>query len=79
MRKATYHVVPHIEGGWAVRKSGTLRASAKFDTQNDAIKRAQELCKLNKTELYIHRKDGTIEAKNNYDVVHSLLKIKTTD
>jgi uncharacterized protein YdaT len=64
--KATYHVVPHIEGGWAVRKSGAIRASAKFDKQNDAIKRAQELSKQNRTELYIHRKDGTVAQKDSY-------------
>lgn len=66
MKKTSYHVVPHFEGGWAVRKSGSERVSGKFVSQNDAIKRGQELSRQNKTELYIHRQDGTVRQKNSY-------------
>lgn len=37
------YVVPHPDGGWAVVKEAHERASARFDTQKEAIDRAREI------------------------------------
>lgn len=63
--KPGQHVVP--DGGkWAVRKSGSSRASRVFDTQKDAVESARELAKKQKTELYVHGRDGKIRQRDSY-------------
>jgi len=49
-----------------VRKSGASKASATFDTQKQAIIRATEVAKNQRTELYIHGRDGRIRERNSY-------------
>lgn len=63
--KPGQHVVP--DGGkWAVRKSGSSRASGKFDTQEEAVKNARRIAKKQKTELYVHGRDGKIRQRDSY-------------
>lgn len=66
MAKQTNHVIPSKGGEWAVKKSGTLRASQTFERKEDAIKFGKELSKKESTELFIHKKDGTIQERNTY-------------
>lgn len=65
MSKAGQHVVPKGEK-WIVYKSGAAKATATFDTQKQAIHRATEVAKNQKTELYIHGRDGRIRSRNSY-------------
>lgn len=65
MSKAGQHVVPN-GGGWSVRRAGASRASNTFATQDQAITRAREIARNQKTELYIHGKDGRIRERNSY-------------
>jgi hypothetical protein len=65
MAKKSNHVVPS-PSGWAVKKSGAVRASKTFETKEKAVSYGKSLSKSEKTELYIHRKNGTIENKNSY-------------
>lgn len=65
MAKPGQHVVPSGEG-WSVRRAGASKASNKFATQDQAISRARELARNQKTELYIHGKDGRIRERNSY-------------
>lgn len=66
MSKKTNHVVSSKSGGWAVKKSGSSRASKTFETKKAAKKYAVKISKKEKTELYIHKKDGTIQNRNSY-------------
>jgi len=65
MTKASQHVVPKGDR-WSVYKSGAAKASATFDTQKQAVRRATELAMNQKTELYIHGRDGRIRERNSY-------------
>ena len=65
MDKKTNHVVPS-SSGWAVKKSGASRVSKNFTTKEKAITYGKELSKSEKTELYIHKKNGMIQNKNSY-------------
>ncbi|MCX2477292.1 DUF2188 domain-containing protein [Pedobacter sp. MC2016-05] len=65
MAKKSNHVVPS-SSGWAVKKSGSSRASKTFDNKESAISYGKELSKNEKTELYIHKKNGMIQDKNSY-------------
>lgn len=66
MRKVSRHVVPNPKGGWSVRHSGADRAGRVFDTQEAAVKYGRRVAKDERTELYVHRKDGTIRTKDSY-------------
>lgn len=66
MSKRSQHVVPNPRGGWAVRHSGASRASRTFESQKDAVTYARDLARKGGTELYIHRRDGTISNRNSF-------------
>ncbi|MFO6419238.1 DUF2188 domain-containing protein [Hylemonella sp. W303a] len=65
MSKPTQHVVPHSDG-WAVRKSGSDRATEVFDTQQQAIDRARDISKNQETEMFIHGRDGRIRERDSF-------------
>jgi hypothetical protein len=64
--KKNHHVIPGSRGNWVVRTTNSSRAVKKFSTQQDAVEYGRTLAKKNKTELYIHREDGTIREKDSY-------------
>ena len=66
MTKRGQHVVPNPDGGWAVRKAGSSRASGTFKTQDAAISKARSLAKKQGTELYVHGRDGKIRSRDSY-------------
>ena len=59
------HVVPNGDK-WSVRRAGASRASGTYATQKEAIQRATEIAQNQKTELYIHGRDGRIRQRNSY-------------
>lgn len=59
------HVVP-AEGGWAVRRAGSERATKVFATQSDAIDAGREIARNQEAELLIHGRDGRIREKRSY-------------
>ncbi|MHB8797531.1 MAG: DUF2188 domain-containing protein [Thermoanaerobaculia bacterium] len=59
------HIVPH-GGDWAVRREGSSRVSSIHDTQRDAEKAGRPIAQRDKTEVVIHRPDGTIRDSNSY-------------
>ena len=67
-RRVTHnqHVVPHPEG-WAIKGEGNERYTAIFDYQSDAIDRAIKIAKNYRSDVIIHREDGTIRDRRSYD------------
>ena len=65
MAKKTNHVVPS-SSGWSVKKSGSSKASRIFSDKERAVDYARKLSKSEKTELYIHKRNGTIQDKRSY-------------
>jgi uncharacterized protein YdaT len=65
MAKEGQHVV-QAGGKWVVRKSGSARSTGTFDTQKEAVTRAREIAKNQKTEVYIHGRDGRIRQRDSY-------------
>jgi hypothetical protein len=59
------HVVPN-GGKWSVRKAGASKVTKTFRTQKEAISEARETAKKQRTELYIHGKDGRIRERDSY-------------
>lgn len=62
---ANQHVVPH-EDGWAVKGAGNEKATRVVETQAQAIGIARDIAINQKSEVIIHRPDGTIRDSNSY-------------
>lgn len=65
MPKKGQHVVPN-GGRWSVKKSGGMKASSTHSTQAQAQAAATTIAKNQKTELYIHGRDGRIRAHESF-------------
>ena len=67
-RKRTWHqhVVPYEED-WAVRREGNKRITSKHRKQCTAINKAKAIARKRKADVIIHRADGTIRDRINYD------------
>ena len=60
------HVVPYEED-WAVRREGNKRITSKHRKQSTAINKAKTIARKHKADVIIHRTDGTIRDRINYD------------
>lgn len=65
MSKKNQHVVPSGKD-WAVRGAGNDRKTAIVNTQAEAIKIAREIASNQKSEVVVHRPNGTIRDKDSY-------------
>lgn len=61
MARKTHHVVPNPKGGWSVKKGGSSKASKTFTKKDAATGYARKVSKNQKSELVIHKRDGTIQ------------------
>ena len=66
MNKNSQHVVPNGKGQWSVKKSGSIKATKTFTTKLEAEIYGRSIAKNQKSELYIHKTDGTIQTRSNY-------------
>ena len=65
MPRKGQHVVPR-DSKWAVRKSGSDRVTRKYETQQEAIDAAREIARNQRTEVYIHGRNGRIRERDSY-------------
>ncbi|MEL0455449.1 DUF2188 domain-containing protein [Flavobacteriaceae bacterium SZ-1-7] len=65
-RNWNQHVVPY-EDGWAVRREGNKSITSKHLKQSTAIRKAKSLARKYKATLIIHRQDGTIRDRIDFD------------
>lgn len=66
MAKNDHHVVSNPSGGWSVKRDGATRASRHFDNKETAINWGRKISQSCSSDLVVHRRDGTIQSKNNY-------------
>ncbi|HHY0467526.1 DUF2188 domain-containing protein [Vibrio alginolyticus] len=59
------HVVPH-ENGWAVKGEGNSKATSVHRTQKEAIDQARGISKNQKSELFIHGRNGQIRERDSH-------------
>ena len=60
MPRKEHHVVPNPNGGWDVKKGGGQKAIKHFNKKDEAVNFGRKVSKNQKSELVIHKKDGTI-------------------
>jgi len=63
--KTPIHVVPR-DGDWAVLREGAQRDSSHHDTQADAIDAARRTAERERTELFIHGRNGQIRERDSH-------------
>ncbi len=66
MSRKNVHVTPHPDGGWQTKREGASRAGSRHSTQGAAIERAREQAIRERSEVVIHRPDGTIRDSDSY-------------
>jgi hypothetical protein len=59
------HVVSH-DGGWAVRAEGAEQPLATFKTQGEAWEKAKSVARKERSEAFLHGRNGQIRARNTY-------------
>ena len=59
------HVVPNGDK-WSVKGEGNEGNTATFDTQKEAIEKGREIAINQKSELFIHNKEGKIRERSSY-------------
>jgi len=65
MAKKNQHVVP--EGKvWGVRGEGNRRLTRITKTQQEAIEIARQIAKNQRSELFIHNREGEFRDRNSY-------------
>ena len=60
-------VTPYSDGGWAVQAEGAEKPSDIFDSKAEAVTRGKEIAKNKGTQLIIHKQDGSVDEKVQYD------------
>jgi len=64
-RRKNQHVVPNGPG-WAVRGANNRKNTAVTKIRSEAIRIGKRIAKNQKSELYIHKRDGIIEERFSY-------------
>ena len=59
------HVVPRKDG-WAVKGEGNEKDTSVHGKKQDAIDRARQIARNQKSELLIHGKDGKIQRRDSH-------------
>lgn len=65
LKNESRHVIPNKDGGWSVRKPGSSRSSRVFNTKKEAVDYARSQVKTDGSEIYVHKKDGSISEKRS--------------
>ena len=65
MSKKSKHVVAR-SGQWSVKSTDSARAIKVFGSQAKAVSYGRELAKTQKTDLFIHGRDGRVLSKDSY-------------
>ena len=60
------HVTLHKDVGWQVKGENNIRATIRTDTQAEAIQRAREIARNQKSELFIYGRDGRIRERDSF-------------
>jgi len=63
---ARFHVVPHDEEGWAVKREGQDEPEMTTGSRSEAVDEAKRLAEEAGTMAYIHNEEGRIEEQHNY-------------
>lgn len=61
-----HHIVPNPKGGWDVKRSGSIKSSAHFETKAEAVRGGRTISQNQNTEMFIHGKNGQIQSRDSH-------------
>ncbi len=64
--KSNVHVVPQGHNRWATKHSNVAQPISTHYKKSTAVESGHKLAQKEKVELFIHRKDGTIQNRNSF-------------
>ena len=65
MLKST-HIVPGKQGGWNVKDGNGNKASAHFDTNQQAVDKGRQISRNKGSEFFIHGRNGKIQTRDSH-------------
>ena len=68
MCRDAYHVIPMSSADWRVVRTGAEKSTRNFKEKRKAVTFAIEISNKNKTEVIIHKPDGSIEREFNQKI-----------
>ena len=68
MCRDAYHVISVSSQDYRVVRTGAERSTKNFEKKVEAVSFARELGKKHKTEVIIHKQDGSIEREYNLKI-----------
>lgn len=78
LTRDTLHVHRNMQGGWQVRRHGSVRSLRNFKERADAIRLARQLARKWKGDLAVHGRDGMVETFVSYGPHPKWSKKKST-
>jgi hypothetical protein len=60
------HVTPYPGGGWQVKGAGNQKATRITETKQQAINIARDISQNQRSELFIHGKNGQIQSRDSH-------------
>ena len=63
VKKLTYVVSTHPDGGWQVKRAGSTKVIRRFDTKKEADEYAKKVASNNGGSILRKKKDGKIQKK----------------
>ena len=55
-------------GSWGIIEGETFKVTGVYQAQAEAIQNGRQLAKRQKTNFYIHGRDGRVRQKESYDI-----------
>ena len=66
MPRSEHHVVHRENGGWAVKRNNSIRASGVYNTKQEAVNAGRQISINQNTELVIHNMNGKISGSDSH-------------
>ena len=67
--RRVFHILPHSDGGWAVKETGSPLPIVAFHSKDAAVGFAQNLAEINRPcKLVVYKRDKTVERESEYQV-----------
>ena len=69
IERRIFQILPHTDGGWAVRETDSPLPIIAFHSKDDAVGFAQNLAEINRpSKIVVYKRDKSVEREAEYRV-----------
>lgn len=66
--RRVYHIIPHSDGGWAIKEAGSALPIIAFHSKDAAVAFAHNLAGLNRpSKLVVYKHDKSVEQETEFE------------